>query len=175
MTNINYGFEALAHRYKVLTKNDDVPRIEDSKRFNLSSIILGVYGKNCVDHPRMQSLMELNDGVHRDILAGKDEVEAFNAKEYIKLHKSTMRKAYWFGSMYRRVQYGRVVTTRSNFKHKVNDFMETPWVKILGFVAILFSLYQLSTLVIEKVEASRAQSNHALKSDLGDAARLSAP
>lgn len=147
MTNINYGFEALAHRYKVLTKKD-APRIADSRRYNLSTIILGTYGKNCVDHPRMQKFMELNDGVHRNVLNGKDEVDAFADKEYIKLHKSTMGKAYWFGSMYRRIQYGKVITKRSNFKHKVNDFMETPWVKILAFIAILFSLYQLSSSVL---------------------------
>ena len=65
MTNINYGFEALAHRYKVL-KQKDAKRIPDSRKFNLSALILSVYGKNCVEHPRMASFMKLNDGGNRD-------------------------------------------------------------------------------------------------------------
>ena len=43
MSNINYGFEALAHRCEVLVKQV-APQIADSKRFNLSTLIAGIYG-----------------------------------------------------------------------------------------------------------------------------------
>lgn len=79
MSNINYGFEALIHRYKVLS-GEDGKRIPDSKKINLSSLILSVYGKNCVEHPRMASFMKLNDGEHRDILTGEEEVKALLLK-----------------------------------------------------------------------------------------------
>ncbi len=93
MSNINYGFEALSHRYKVLSKLDS-KRIPDSKKYNLSTLILSSYGKNCVEHPRMASFMKLNDGEHRNNLSGKEEVVAFAEKEYIKLHKSTMSSPF---------------------------------------------------------------------------------
>ena len=167
MSNINFGFETLAHRYKVLSKKD-APRIEDSRKFNLISIILSLYGANCVDHPRMQKLMELNDGIHRDVLTGKEEVEAFQNKEYIKLHKSTMSKVYWFKSMYYRVLEGKVVTQRSNWGHKVNHFLERPTVRLLGFIAVLFSLFQLGQMSYEKYQSSnqvKEKSNNTIERD----------
>lgn len=141
MSNINYGFEALIHRYKVLS-GEDGKRIPDSKKFNLSSLILSVYGKNCVEHPRMASFMKLNDGEHRDILTGEEEVKAFAAKEYVKLHKSTMSKAYWFQHMYYLLQNNKVTVHNKNWGVKINEFLELPLVKALGFVAVLFSLFQ---------------------------------
>jgi len=145
MSNINYGFETLAHRYKVLSKLD-APRIPDSKRYNLSSLLLSIYGRDCVDHPRMGNFMKLNNGDHRDNLSGKEEVDAFKAKEYIKLHKSTMSKAYWFQHMYFLLQKNKVEVKKSNFGYKVSHFMELPSVKILGFIAVLFSLAQIGQI-----------------------------
>ena len=147
MSNINYGFEALAHRYKVLSKSDP-KRIPDSKRYNLSALLLSVYGKNCVEHPRMQSFMKLNDGEHRDNLSGKEEVDAFTEKEYVKLHKSTMSKVYWFQHMYFLLQQDKVNVHSRNWGHKVNYFLERPAVKVLGFIAVLFSIFQLGQFAI---------------------------
>ncbi len=158
MSNINYGFETLAHRYKVLSKLD-APRIPDSKRYNLSSLLLAAYGRDCVDHPRMANFMKLNDGEHRDNLSGKEEVEAFQAKEYIKLHKSTMSKAYWFQHMYYLLQQNKVKVNKSNFGYKVNHFMELPAVKILGFIAVLFSLSQFGYMAWEAYASSDNEQN----------------
>jgi len=46
-------------------------------------LISSKYGEDYVDHPKMQQLMQLNGGVHRDFLSGKDEVEAFKRHEFI--------------------------------------------------------------------------------------------
>ena len=143
MSNINYGFEALAHRYKVLSGND-APQVADSKRFNFSTLILAIYGRNCVDDPRMVNLMQLNGGRHRDLLTGVEEVEAFKAKEYIKLHKSTMCKVYWFQSMYFKLQARKIKTARTNFWNRVSEFMEKPAVKLLGFISVLYALFQFA-------------------------------
>lgn len=145
MTNINYGFEALSHRYKVLTQNDS-KRIPDSRKFNLSALILSIYGKDCVSHPRMASFMKLNDGEHRDNLNGKEEVEAFASKEYVKLHKSTMSKVYWFQHMYYLLQKNKVKVHNKNYAYKVNNFVEKPTIKLLGLIAVIFSIFQLVQL-----------------------------
>lgn len=142
MSNINYGFEALAHRYKVLSKQE-AKRIPDSRKYNLSALLLSVYGKHCVDHPRMASFMKLNDGEHRDNLAGKEEVDAFAAKEYVKLHKSTMSKVYWFQHIYFLLEQNKVIVHNRNWGYKVNHFIERPTVKALGFIAVLFSILQI--------------------------------
>lgn len=142
MSNINFGFEAIEHRYKVLT-SEDAPSISDSRRFNLSALILGIYGQNCVENPRMLNLMKLNGGVHRDLLSGSEEVEAFKQKEFVKLHKSTMCKVYWFQSIYLKLQARKIKTSHTNIGNRINEFMEKPFVKILGFVSVIYSLYQL--------------------------------
>ncbi|WP_444943064.1 hypothetical protein ACJJIK_13630 [Microbulbifer sp. ZKSA006] len=156
MSNINYGFEALAHRYKVLTQKD-AKRIPDSRKFNLSALILSVYGKNCVEHPRMASFMKLNDGEHRDNLSGKEEVDAFAAKEYVKLHKSTMSKVYWFQHMYFLLQQNKVRVHNKNWGYKVNHFLERPTVKALGFVAVIFSLFQIVQLGLSSLGNNEQQ------------------
>ncbi len=172
MSNINYGFEAIAHRYKVLS-GADAPQIPDSKRFNLSSLILAIYGRDCVDDPRMLNLMQLNGGRHRDLLSGPEEVEAFKSKEYIKLHKSTMCKVYWFQSMYYKLQTRKIKTTRTNFWNRVNEYMEKPWVKLLGFIAVLFTLFQLGQTAFNGIhkaqEDDKSQSNPPLQGDASPA------
>jgi hypothetical protein len=150
MSNINYGFEAIAHRYAVLTKQT-APQIPDSKRFNLSTLISGIYGDRYVDHPKMLKLMELNGGRHRDFLTGQEEAETFESKEYIKLHKSTMSKTYWFQSTYYKLQNRKLVTTRTNFWNRVNEWMEHPFAKLLGFVSVLYTLSQFIWAVIASV------------------------
>lgn len=177
MSNINYGFEALIHRYKVLS-GEDGKRIPDSKKFNLSTLLLSVYGKNCVEHPRMASFMKLNDGEHRDGLTGKEEVEAFAAKEYVRLHKSTMCKAYWFQHMYYLLQQNKVVVHNKNWGNKVNTFLERPTVKALGFVAVLFSLFQAvqygySSIDLEEKESTTVQ-NQTNKSSNSDGDKTAA-
>lgn len=140
MDNVSYGFEAIAHRYKILSSND-APNIPDSKRFNLSFLVLEIYGENCVDHPRMQKLMEINGGVHRDFLSGKDEATAFVNKEYFKLHKSTLCKVDWFRKIFMQILQNKLKTQRSNWPNKLNNFVESTSVKCLSFVAVLFTLY----------------------------------
>ncbi len=139
MRNINFGFEAIAHRYKVLTQNEP-PIIDDNKRINLSSQIFKKYGYNCVDHPKMANIMKLNDELPRDFLTGEKEVEAFKNKEYFKLHKSTLSKVTMFNILLNKLLYGKIKTKRSNFPQKINDFMELPLIKILGFLGILASI-----------------------------------
>ncbi len=150
MSNINFGFEAIAHRYKVLTKKD-APTIQDTSKYNLSWMILQIYGKDCVDNPRMPNLMDLNGGRPRDVLLGEDEVKAFQNQEYIKLHKSTMSKANWFESMYYKLQKRKIKTTRTNWMNRLNTFLEHPYIKLVGFFAVLFTVIQFCIYIIEKV------------------------
>lgn len=142
MSNINFGFEAISHRYEVL-KHKKAALIPDTRRFNLSYLIEGVYGRNYVDDPKMLKLMELNDGRHRNFLTGPDESEAFKKQEYVKLHRSTMVKVYWFAKTYEKLQSRKLITTRSNYWNRINNWLEKPFIKLLGFVSVIFALIQL--------------------------------
>ena len=172
MSNTNYGFEALSHRYEVLT-GEKSARIQDSNRYNVSSLIVEKYGKESIAHPRMKTLQHLNDGNHRDNLSGEEEVKAFENKEFVRLHKSTMSKVYWFKSMYLLLQKSKVKVSNYNLTQKLNNQMEKPLVKLLSFLAVIFTLVQSGLLAYEymenndskkteqSVEVSPNKANHA--------------
>lgn len=149
MSNINYGFQAIEHRYKVLT-GKEASKVSDLKKFNLSKMILGIYGKDCVEHPRMPNFMKLNGGTHRDYLSGEEEVKAFENQEYFKLHKSTIGKTNWFEMMYKKLQNRKIKTSKTNLPNKISSFLEHPYTKLLGFIAVLFALYKIGATVYEK-------------------------
>lgn len=93
MRDINYGFQAIEHRYKVLGGNP-IP-IEDSRKVDLARELIALYGVAYAPHGdfgRMHSLMSLNSITAKDALTGAEEAKAFEEKEYVKLHQSTLRK-----------------------------------------------------------------------------------
>lgn len=90
MRDINYGFKAIEHRFEVL---EGTPvQIEDSNKIDLSRLFIHCYGVNYIGHPRLEKLLQHNHISAKDFLRGADEAEAFTNKEYIKLHRSTLRK-----------------------------------------------------------------------------------
>lgn len=109
----------------------------------------------------MHTLKRLNDGNHRDMLSGEDEVAAFREKAYVKLHKSTMAKVYWFQSMYVALKANKVKVSNYNVAGKINNFIETTAVKVLSFVAVLFTIFQGgSYLYTEYVEPPQKEVTH---------------
>ena len=139
MTNINYGFEALEHRYKVLFKKDAY-HIREENRHNLSRLIFDKYGKKSVDDPKMENLMILNGGVHRDFMSGRNEVDAFNNKEFLKMHKSTMCKVYWLSSIFRLFLINKVKTKRFNWKLFTDKVFDHPITRIISFISMIVSI-----------------------------------
>ncbi len=65
-------------------------------KYNLSNIIKKKYGPKYANDPKMLNLMILNGEKDRFFLSGEEEVTAFKAKEFVKLHNSTMCKVYFF-------------------------------------------------------------------------------
>jgi hypothetical protein len=143
MSNIVYGFETLEHRYRVHHPGKSPYKINDSKKFDLSALLLEIYGKDCVDHPHMPALMELNGGKPRDMLTGKEEADAFRAKEFVKMHKSTISKVYWFNSLFTLLCKRKVKTARSNIPSKIHAFSDSWLFKLMGIVALAFTLFQI--------------------------------
>lgn len=90
MRNINYGFQAIAHRYSVLGGQPVL--IPDVKQHDLSRMLFAIYGPGYAGHPRLTSVLEMNHMTKKDFLSGEEEAKAFEAKEYVKLHQSTLRK-----------------------------------------------------------------------------------
>ena len=114
MRDVNYGFQAIEHRYKVLGGEPFV--IDDARKFDLARALVSHFGITYVPHGesgRLHGLMELNKMTVRDILTGKEEAAAFDNKEFIKLHQSTLRKVDVMANILERVLDGSLKTNAS--------------------------------------------------------------
>lgn len=139
MNNINYGFEAIWHRYEVRS-GDRLDSLDESKRFNLSAILYDAYGESSFDKPQMYKLMEVNGGRERDVLDGKQEADAFKGKEYVKMHKSTMAKVCWFRDVLDKAQRGKLKLNHSTVRHRLELFFESLTFKVFGLIGIMVSI-----------------------------------
>ena len=90
MRDINYGFPAIAHRFRVL-KGEPV-EIPESQLIDMARLLIDMYGVQYIGHPRLQKIMLKNHISDINFLTGAEEAEAFEKKEFVKLHQSTLRK-----------------------------------------------------------------------------------
>lgn len=111
MRDINYGFQAIEHRYKVL---GGVPFVvDDNRKFDLARELIALYGVGYAPHGgsgRLHSLMSLNRITAKDVLTGAEEAKAFEDKEFVKLHQSTLRKVDVMSNILERVFDGSLKT-----------------------------------------------------------------
>jgi hypothetical protein len=146
MRDINYGFPAIAHRYRVLggTPID----IHDSNLFDLARILVSLLGPQYTNHPRLTTFMKMNNISDLNFLSGQEEADAFDRKEYVKLHQSTLRKIDTFDTILDRLE-------RNSFKHQstkkevyggylgfMNEFIREHWIiAILMFISTIVGLF----------------------------------
>jgi hypothetical protein len=90
MRNSTYGFPALEHRYRVL--GGKPPHLPETDLFELPRILKRIYGPDYISHNRLENLMAKNNISSLTFLTGAEEASAFDAKDYVKLHQSTLRK-----------------------------------------------------------------------------------
>ena len=60
--------------------------------------------------PNLSNSTSKNKITHRDYLTGQQEAEAFDAKEYVKLHQSTLRKVDVLANILERTLDGSLTT-----------------------------------------------------------------
>lgn len=148
MRNINFGFETLEHRYRVLTGKKPF-HIAEETRFNLSTLISKKYGYNYADDPKMLNLMLMNGGKHRDFLTGEEEVTAFKANEFVKMHSSTMCKVNFFKLAFGKMCNNKLKTNTNKLRYKVNQIYQNPIIQILGVVGVFGTLASLVVMIIQ--------------------------
>jgi len=95
MRNASYGFEAIANRFRILGGTPKT--IDDQFKYDLPDIIGLIYTYSFENHkkPTQGQLLNLsirNKITTRDALTGTAEAEAFDARNFLLLHMSTMRK-----------------------------------------------------------------------------------
>lgn len=90
MRDSNYGFEAIAHRYRVLA--GEPVELSDEQKLDLSPLLIDIYGKEYSGHPRIEWLVDHNK-IHRTaFLTGAEEADAFTAGNFVAMHQSTLVK-----------------------------------------------------------------------------------
>lgn len=148
MRDINYGFPALEHRAEVLGIHLFV--IPEDKRIDLSRILIDLFGVRYIDHPRLTKLMERNRIIHRDFLTGQQEAEAFDAKEYVKLHQSTLRKVDVLAHILERTLDSSLKTNArwkeiyGGYIPWVTEFIRTHWiVSLIGLISAVLVIVQI--------------------------------
>lgn len=116
MRDMNYGFEAIAHRRRVLGKEGKKgkePRVfslPEGNRLDLAKILSDIYGPGYVADPKLAALVKMNKLTNRDFLSGAEEANAFVAGEYVKLHQSTLRKVEIISTLLGRSMDGSLKT-----------------------------------------------------------------
>jgi hypothetical protein len=90
MRDINYGFAAIEHRFRVLDGTPVV--VDDDKKFDLARVLIVIYGVGYTGHPRLETLLAKNSIKPRDFLTGPQEAQAFENRNFVGLHQSTLRK-----------------------------------------------------------------------------------
>lgn len=139
MRNLTYGFEHLEHRYRALG-GTDACIIGVERRLNLNDLIADRYGSDYAMHPKMLSLMELNGGKHRDFLSGQEEVTAFENKEFLRMHTSTLSKIGFFSSVMRKLVTGKLKTASKGVGIALDRLFESRGAKAIGFFGTLAGL-----------------------------------
>lgn len=145
MRDINYGFPAIGHRYRVL---GGAPiEIHESNLCDLARLFVDLYGPRYAKHPRLESIMEQNEITNRDFLTGKQEAEAFERKEYVKLHQSTLRKVDTFASLLERIAnrtiktYARWGDIYGGFPGYIGEHLREHWlVSLISFIGAIIGI-----------------------------------
>lgn len=108
MRDINYGFEAVENRFRIL--GGEPFHLSDENRIDIARVLIDKYGAQYAGHPRLGKLIEKNDISSKQFLSGDDEAKAFENKEYVKLHQSTLRKVDVIETILKRAAEGELKT-----------------------------------------------------------------
>lgn len=111
MRDINYGFAAIEHRHRVLGGNPVL--IADDHKLDLARLLIALYGGGYIGHPRLERLVEKNGITRMAFMTGAEEAAAFEARNYVGLHQSTLRKVDIIANIADRAHDGTLKTNVS--------------------------------------------------------------
>ena len=151
MRDMNYGFEAIEHRYKVLGGNPT--EIPEQNRIDLNRLLIDIYGVGYIGHPRLTKIIELNKISNKDFLTGSDEAEAFINKESVRLHFSTLRKVDILANIADRADQGSLLTN-TTWKENINFIPQVigEWFKENWLASLLLGIISIIGLVLGLIQ-----------------------
>lgn len=149
MRDINYGFQAIEHRHRVLGGTPP-QRLPEERKFDLARTLISIYGVQYASHPRLDTIVKLNKITDKSFLVGKDEAAAFDSGEFVKLHQSTLRKVDILANLFGRTVDGSLKTNASWWDARgihpqaIAEFLSEHWawtlLAALGSIASIVAL-----------------------------------
>lgn len=143
MRDINFGFKAIEHRYKVLQCTPFV--LQDFQKIDFARLLIHLFGTNYIDHPRMENLYKLNGIKPIFFLTGKQEAEAFEKHEYVKLHQSTLSKVDIYSNLLDRAIKGILKTNSKWYEaygitpQGIFEYCRSQWwIQLIWSIIMLF-------------------------------------
>lgn len=154
MRDVAFGFAAIEHRYRKLGGNPIL--LSEDRRFDLSRALITIYGINYISHPRLEEISKFNRISAMDFLPGKAEAKAWDDKEFVKLHRSTLRKVDVMANIFQRAIEKDLKVRSSWFEQNgysfavLSEYLKEHWiVSLLGFVVIVFTLIARGNEVLD--------------------------
>jgi hypothetical protein len=120
MRDSNYGFQAMEHRMNVLGGKPN--SVADENKFDLARLLIEIYGVGYIGHPRLEKLLEKNSIKALDFLTGAQEAAAFEKKDYVALHQSTLRKVDVMANVFERAHARQLLTNTSRWEMHGGSF-----------------------------------------------------
>lgn len=149
MRDINYGFAAIEHRQRVLRGTPVV--IDDDKKIDLARLLIDIYGVTYVGHPRLENLLAKNSIKPLDFLTGPQESQAFEKRNFVGLHQSTLRKVDVIANVAERAHFRHLKTNTSWWEMHGGRFRSvSEWVvenKTFAFLASVATFIGLALAV----------------------------
>jgi len=147
MRSASYGFQAISDRYRILGGNGiSVP---DINKIDLPEVFgkLFTYGfESNEPHGQLLNLANRNKVSVRDSLPGVEEAAAFENREYLKLHMSTLRKVEIIDRLLTVYQSGKLKHNASIIE--VYDFSIPGIIPLVRGSPILIGIWSLLVFVI---------------------------
>lgn len=158
MRNSNYGFEAIANRYRIL--GGQAFEIDEDRKYDFPRILGKIYTygyeKNKPDG-RLLNLANRNNITTIDALKGVDESTAFDSKEYLKLHKSTLRKVDIIDSIIDRVDKDELIVSATTIHiygltiPGIIEIVKNNWILIAIWTLLFFILGAATEPLIQRL------------------------
>jgi hypothetical protein len=146
MRDINFGFAAIEHRYRVLGGEPVI--IEDGRKIDLSRLLIDIFGVGYIGHPRLETLLTKNSIRPLDFLTGAQEAAAFDQRNFVGLHQSTLRKVDVLANIADRARDRQLKTNTTwwemhggRVRATSNWFVENKWIALAASAASIIGLY----------------------------------
>lgn len=163
MRSASYGFQAISNRYRILGGQEI--SISDSNKIDLLQVFGKLFTYSFEVHKPYGQLLNLanrNKISVRDALPGADEAAAFEEKDYLKLHMSTMRKVEIIDRLLTTYQCGKL--THNSKVREIYDVTipgvimlvkESPFLLLIWTIIIFIFSTALSSVIQRLFGTSR--------------------